>query len=143
MRSVIWIDDDAGYMLQPLARMLKRRGFEVTVYSTYEEAATGLDHLGEKAKVSGERFPNVISDLLIPSGSKVLDTEENALRLIRKSLVLGAKRVVVLSVAVERVSSELSSLQSEFPCSRILCLEKTAADPAELLDTLIAYLSEN
>jgi hypothetical protein len=139
--DILWMDDAAGYMLQPIARMLRRRQFSLKVFTTYRSATEALE---DASATSGNSFPAVIIDLLIPRAEGTLDSLEVGFALARMSAQMGSKRIVFFTVVSRsRVAVELSALEAEFPDTRFFFLEKTMGNPTELVDTLAGYVREN
>jgi len=143
MPSVIWIDDAAEFMLAPLARMMGRRGWDVTVFTSYDEATAGLDRLAEKTRCSGEAFPDVICDLVIPrSGHGAFDSFDTGFGIIEKVACLGARRLVIFSVTgMAQICHQLARVEAEYPGTKFFVLEKTSGGPRELVDALVTYLT--
>jgi hypothetical protein len=146
MDELLWIDDAASYMLQPLARMLARRGWAIHTLTTYQDAVKYIEHL---RNIGGSPtdldFPYVLLDVLIPrKEGGTLDNIEVGFSLARRCANQGAKRIVFFSVVAKaRVSVELSKLEEEHPATEFFYVEKTAGGPLRLLEDIERCLANN
>jgi hypothetical protein len=123
--------------------MLRRRGFDLSVVTSYEDAAAEFDRLAATTDGKPQDLPRVILDLLIPrSDTGTLDSIEVGFALARRACTLGVRQVVILTVVAKaRVVGQYSKLEADFPMTSFAFLEKTMGNSAQLVNALVRALT--
>lgn len=146
LQKVVWIDDAADYMFQPIRRMLMRRKYDVHVCSSYESARREFERFNAIHKQNLNSFPPVIVDLLIPRSEQkgALNSNELGFTLAREASRSGASKVMVFTVVSKsRVSVEFAQLKSDHKNTHFFFLEKTRFGPLGILETLTYFLNHD
>lgn len=137
--QLLWADDDNGRLLQPLARILARKGpFITTLVPNFRE---GYDRLSEAARL-GKPIPSAIIDVVLPEGTGRPGLEMNlGLRLADHAIALGTQRIVLLTVVpLASFEKEYATLRGKMKDGHVSYADKTHLLEKGRLDELVREL---
>jgi hypothetical protein len=115
-RNIFWADDDADTALQPVGRLLVRRGkFVLTIAEDYQAATRTLHAASQDGP--NERFSAALIDTILPPGMKDAALGNYlGLKLAEVAASFGISIVVFLSVVpYGEITSDFERLSALYP----------------------------